>query len=91
MLQDLQDQSRIADRHKLVNSHSVTNPGKGNPKNKAHKVILIGDSHARECAHKISNYLGNSYVVTGYVTPGTGLEVITHSAKNWTVCLKNMW
>jgi len=42
---------------------------------------LIGDSHARECAQKISNHLGNSYAVTGYVTPGTGLEVITRSAK----------
>jgi len=42
VLEDLQDQSEIADRHELVNSHSVTNPGKGNPKNKAHKVILIG-------------------------------------------------
>ena len=30
---------------------------------------------------KISNYLGNSYEVTGYVNPSTGLEVITKSAK----------
>jgi hypothetical protein len=27
------------------------------------------------------NYLGNSYEVTGYVNPNTGLEVITNSAK----------
>ena len=27
------------------------------------------------------NYLGNSYEVTGYVNPSTGLEVITNSAK----------
>jgi hypothetical protein len=42
---------------------------------------LLGDSHARECAEKISNYLGNSYEVTSYVNPSTGLEVITNSAK----------
>jgi len=42
---------------------------------------LIGYSHAKECAQKISDHLGNSYEVTGYVNPGTSLEVITHSAK----------
>jgi len=29
---------------------------------------------------KISNYLGDSYEVTGYVNPSTGLKVITNSA-----------
>jgi len=42
---------------------------------------LIGNSHARERAEKISNYLGNAYEVTGHVNPSTGLEVITNSAK----------
>jgi hypothetical protein len=59
----------------------VTNIGRRNLKNKDHKVILIGDSHARECAEKISHSLGNSYEITGFVNPGTGLEVITNSAK----------
>jgi hypothetical protein len=45
---------------------------------------VTGDSHARECAEKISNYLGNSYEVTGYVNPSTDLEVITNSAKKET-------
>ena len=43
---------------------------------------MIGDSDVRECAGKISNYLRNSYEVTGYINPSTGLEVITDSAKN---------
>jgi len=38
---------------------------------------LIEDSHARQCAEKISNYLGNSYEVRGYVNPSIGVEVIT--------------
>jgi lysophospholipase L1-like esterase len=50
-------------------------------KKKKHKVILIGDSHARGCAEKLSNYLGNACEVTGYVSPNTGLDVITNSAK----------
>jgi len=71
----------MADRQKLEKLRSVTNLSKKNKKNKGHKVILIGDSHARECAQKISNYLGNSYEVIGYVNPGTGLEVITQAAR----------
>jgi len=81
VLENLQEQTEMADRQKLEKSHSVTSLSKKNQKNKGHKVILIGDSHARECAQKISNYLGNSYEVTGYINPGTGLEVITHSAR----------
>jgi hypothetical protein len=50
-------------------------------KKKKHKVILIGDSHARGCAEKLSGYLGTAYEVTGYVSPNTGLDVITNSAK----------
>jgi len=41
----------------------------------------MGDSHARDCAEKISNYLGNIYEVTGYVHPSSGFKVITNSAK----------
>jgi hypothetical protein len=81
VLENLQEQTEMADRQKLEKSRSMTSLSKKNKKNKGHKVILIGDSHARECAQKISNYLGNSYEVTGYINPGTGLEVITHSAR----------
>ena len=40
---------------------SMSNVSKKKPRNKCHKVILIGDSHARECAQKLSSYLNNSY------------------------------
>jgi hypothetical protein len=72
VLESLQDQFGIEDRHKLVNPRSVTNSSKRNLKNKSHKIILIGDSHARECSHRISQHLGSSYVVTGCY-PGHGL------------------
>jgi ribosomal protein L30E len=42
-----------------------------------HKAIVIGDSHPRGCAEKVSSYLGNTYEVIGYVSPNAGLEVIT--------------
>jgi hypothetical protein len=59
----------------------MANISRRNLKKKDHKVILLGDSHAWECAEKILNYLGNSYEVTCYVNTSTGLEVITKSAK----------
>jgi hypothetical protein len=58
----------------------VSNVSKKIPRNKCHKVILICDNHARECAQKLSSYLINSYEVIGYVSPGAGVEVITNLA-----------
>jgi hypothetical protein len=48
---------------------------------KKHKVSLTGDSHTKGCAEKLARHLRNSYEVTGYVKPNTGMEVITNSAR----------
>ena len=79
MLENLQEPIEIADGLELGKIRGVTNINRRNLEKKDHKVILIGD--AREYAEKISNYLGNSYEVKGYVNPSTGLEVITNSAR----------
>jgi hypothetical protein len=50
---------------------------KGTLEKKQHKVVVIGDSHARGCAAKLIENLGESFEVTGFVKPETGLEVIT--------------
>jgi hypothetical protein len=81
MLENLQELIEIADGLELGKIRGVTNIGRRNLEKKDHEVILIGDSHARECAEKITNYLGNSYEVTGYVNFSTGFDVITNSAK----------
>jgi len=81
VLENLQQPTEIADGLKLRKTQGVTNVRRRNLTKKDHKVILIGDSHARDCAEKKSNHLGNAYEVTGYVHPITGLEVITNSAK----------
>jgi hypothetical protein len=78
VLENLHKPTEIADGLELGKIKSVTNT---HLRKNDHKVILTGDSHARECAAKISDYLGNSYEVTGYVNPTTGLEMITNSAK----------
>jgi carbonic anhydrase len=46
------------------------------------KIIIIGDSHAKGCAANIKQVLGNTAVVTGYVSPGSKLDNITNMAKN---------
>jgi len=48
-------------------------PGKRKP-----KIIIIGDSHAKECAAEITHNLGRTFEVTGYVKPGKELEEITN-------------
>jgi len=81
VLENLQEPTEIVNGLELRKIRGVTNIHRRNLTKEDHKVILIGDSHATDCAEKISNYLGNVYEVTGYVHPSTGLEVITNSAK----------
>jgi hypothetical protein len=50
---------------------------KGTLEKKQHKVVVVGDSHARGCAAKLTENLGEAFEVTGFVKPGTSLEVIT--------------
>ena len=80
MLENLQEPIEIADGLEMGKTQGVTNINRRNLKKKNHKFILIGDNRDRECAEKISDYLGNSYEVKAYVNPSTGLEVITNSA-----------
>jgi hypothetical protein len=46
-----------------------------------HKVLIIGDSHARGCAAEVSSNLNEHFDVSGLVMPGSNLESITNMAK----------
>ena len=50
-------------------------------KEKKHRIIVIGDSHARGCAAEIKSNLDEDFMVQGFVNPGTGLNTIITSAK----------
>ena len=80
VLEQFRDYSESGDGQKPKKLRSVPHVIRKKTGNKCHKIILIGDSHARECAQKLSNYLDNYYEVIGYVSPGAGLEVITNLA-----------
>jgi hypothetical protein len=38
--------------------------------NKVHKVLILGDNHAGECASEVRNQLNNEYEVSGFINPG---------------------
>jgi predicted phosphodiesterase len=46
-----------------------------------HRILIIGDSHGRECASNIKYNLENDFEVQGVINPGTGLKEITNSMK----------
>jgi predicted phosphodiesterase len=47
---------------------------------KKYKVIVIGDSHAWECAAEIKSNLKKDFEVQGFVSSGTGVNTIITSA-----------
>jgi len=47
------------------------------PESKRHKILVIGDSHARGLSKKISNCIDDSFIVFGTTKPNTDIEAIT--------------
>ena len=47
-----------------------------------HKILIIGDSHARGCATEMKAILNTDFEVQGFVYPDAGLKTITSTAKN---------
>jgi len=46
-----------------------------------HKVLILGDSHARGCASEVKLQLNNEYNVYGFINPGSRMKDIKESAK----------
>ncbi|GFG36110.1 hypothetical protein Cfor_03752, partial [Coptotermes formosanus] len=46
-----------------------------------HKVLIIGDSHARKCVTNLQHNLGKNYKVTGFIKPGAQMREIINTAK----------
>ena len=45
---------------------------------KQHKVIIVGDGHARNYATKVRQLLNNDFEVMGFVNPGSGMKYINN-------------
>jgi lysophospholipase L1-like esterase len=48
--------------------------------NKNHKIVIIGDSHARGLAKEVRNHLKKNFEINGLVKPGAGAEILANSA-----------
>ena len=49
--------------------------------NSVHKVLIVGDSHARGCAAEVKLRLNGEYEVVGFANPGSTMKAIKESAK----------
>jgi hypothetical protein len=50
-------------------------------KNSVHKVLIVGDSHARGCAAEVKLKLNSDYEVVGFINPGLTMKAIKELAK----------
>jgi hypothetical protein len=58
-----------------------TKVNKPQKKEKKHRIVIIGDSHARGCAAELKSNLDVDFETQGFINPGTGLKTIITSAK----------
>jgi hypothetical protein len=79
---------RNLDEPKYVTQKLVSANNKGSevkrrevPQKRKQEIVVNGDSHAKGCAAEIKYNFGRTFDVMGYVSPATGLEVITDKAR----------
>ena len=80
-LDNLQESVKVS--HNLNKSGEVAstwNRNKSLTKTKKKKIVIIGNSHARDYAAELSSDLGQDFEVTGTVIPRARLEIITNLA-----------
>jgi hypothetical protein len=49
---------------------------------KEHKVLFVGDSHARNCAANVKTNIRDNFEVQGLVKPGAGTDILVNSANS---------
>ena len=48
--------------------------------NKKQKIIILGESHARDCAQEVQHKLGRDFEVQGIVKLGANTEIIVNTS-----------
>ena len=77
--------SKFTGKSKAVRKNRVL---KVNQYIKQHKVIIVGDSHIRNCTTEVSQWLNNHFEVMGFVNPGSGMKYIGHIQGKFTEVIK---
>jgi len=54
-----------------------------------HKIVIIGDSHARNSVSELQHRLGSTFAVSSFVKPGAGMRAIIHTVKDNIMKLKS--
>jgi len=54
-----------------------------------HKVLIIGDSQARNSVSELQHRLGSTFAVSGFVKQGAGMTAIVHTVKDYIMKLKS--
>jgi hypothetical protein len=75
---------------KICNSGNYLQVRKKNQLGKSeHKVMIIGDSHAKKCAAELRHNLDRSYEVCGFIKPGARSKEIINPAEEEVSSLKH--
>jgi len=53
------------------------------------KIVIIGDSHARNSVAELQHCLGSTFAVSSFVKPGAGMKAIVDTVKNSIMKLKS--
>jgi hypothetical protein len=70
------------DKVKAVRAKKVGNCARKSPYKNDHKVLIIDDSHIRNCAANIKYTIKDNFEVQGVVKPGAGANILANSVKN---------
>jgi RNase H-fold protein (predicted Holliday junction resolvase) len=65
----------------FTNTNQKTMKGLNSSGVRRQRVIVIGDSHVRNCAAELQLNLGDGYEVSGFTKPGAGIEEIVNSVR----------
>jgi predicted phosphodiesterase len=60
----------------------INNSSSGIPCNKAPKILIIGDSHIRNCAANMKSNTKDNFKVQGVVKSGAEADILANSTKN---------
>jgi hypothetical protein len=64
-----------------IRSDKKKNHKKNSVRSKVHKVLILGDSHARGYASEVKHQLDKEYELFGFINPGSGMKDIKESTK----------
>jgi len=78
----LNGQAQYINKRKLPASNTKNNLKNSTQITKRHhKVVILGDSHARGCAAGVKHLLSSDFEVCGSISPGAGMETIRDTAR----------